>query len=197
GAVDLSSPGGEGSQDGSGDGVSRSASGRLTGATGPVLGAAWADVLLVQTGPDLAVLRPGTAGVHVEPVGGLDPALGMAVVFCDDVEAPRLVGAAGPALRIARVLAAAEAAGGARATLDMATEYAKVREQFGRVIGGFQAVKHHLATMLVDAERATAAAWNAARAAVSADGKADLAAAVAAAVALDANRRNAQTNIQV
>ena len=209
GAVDLAGPGGGASPDARGGGIGRDASSRLTGAAGPVLGAAWADVVLVQTGPDLAVLRPGTPGVAVEPVAGLDPALGMAFVTCDDVAAVLLPGAAATALRIARTLAAAEAAGGARATLDMATEYAKVREQFGRIIGGFQAIKHHLATMLVDAERATAAAWNAARTNPSADDQADsrrgaeahaqgdLAAAVAAAVALDAYQRNAQMNIQV
>ena len=45
----------------------------------------------------------------------------------------------------------------------MACEYAKVREQFGRTIGTFQAVKHHLANMLIDTEMTTAAVWDAAR----------------------------------
>ena len=45
----------------------------------------------------------------------------------------------------------------------MASEYAKVREQFGRVIGMFQAVKHHAADMFVATQLATAATWDAAR----------------------------------
>ena len=93
----------------------------------------------------------------------------------------------------------------------MATEYAKVREQFGRPIGTFQAVKHHCTNMLVDAEQATAAAWDAARAAASLaqraagerrpsgseDRQAEFASAVAASVALPALARCCQLNVQV
>ena len=64
------------------------------------------------------------------------------------------------------VLAAAEASGIARWCLDTAVEYAKVREQFGRPIGSFQAIKHLCAEMLETSESVTAAAWDAARAAV-------------------------------
>jgi alkylation response protein AidB-like acyl-CoA dehydrogenase len=95
------------------------------------------------------------------------------------------------------VLAAAEAAGGARATLDMALAYAKVREQFGRTIGSFQAIKHHLADMLTRSEMAVATAWDAARVTPGDDGQADLAAAVAATVAGQAYLDNARMNIQV
>lgn len=49
--------------------------------------------------------------------------------------------------------------------MDAAVEYAKVREQFGRTIATFQAVKHHCANMLVAAESAVACVWDAARAA--------------------------------
>ncbi|PRC52989.1 acyl-CoA dehydrogenase, partial [Mycobacterium sp. ITM-2017-0098] len=73
-------------------------------------------------------------------------------------------GAARNARTVFRTLAAAEAVGVSWAVLDMAVEYAKVREQFGRTIGTFQAVKHHAANMLVNAEVATAATWDAARA---------------------------------
>ena len=80
----------------------------------------------------------------------------------EDLE-PRgfLVGAASSARRIYRALAAAEAAGLGHATTEMALDYAKVREQFGRSIGSFQAVKHHLANMRVNAEMITALAWEA------------------------------------
>ena len=57
---------------------------------------------------------------------------------------------------------AAEHVGGARWCLETATEYAKVRVQFGRPIGQFQAVKHRLADMAVRVEQMTAVAWDAA-----------------------------------
>ena len=50
------------------------------------------------------------------------------------------------------------------ACTDYAVEYAKERVQFGRTIGTFQAIKHHCANLLVAAELATAAVWDAARA---------------------------------
>jgi alkylation response protein AidB-like acyl-CoA dehydrogenase len=107
-----------------------------------------------------------------------------------------LAGARGTALRLGRAMAAAEASGCAHACVEMAAGYAKVREQFGRPIGTFQAVKHHCTNMLVDAEQATAAAWDAARAAED-DRQAELASAVAAGVALPALARCCQLNVQV
>ena len=103
-------------------------------------------------------------------------------------------GAAGIAARILRLLAAAEAVGGLGACTEMATAYAAGREQFGRPIGSFQAVKHHCANMLVDTELATAATWDAARA-VGAE--AELAATMAAGHALTAYQRVALQNVQV
>jgi 3-oxochol-4-en-24-oyl-CoA dehydrogenase len=94
-----------------------------------------------------------------------------------------------------RILGAAEAVGTAWACLEMARDYAKMREQFGRPIGMFQAVKHHLADMLVAAEQATAAVWDAARG--DDLDSAWFAAAVAAAHGIRAQVFNAQNNIQV
>jgi 3-oxochol-4-en-24-oyl-CoA dehydrogenase len=71
--------------------------------------------------------------------------------------------------RTAVTLAAAEASGVARWCLDTAVEYAKVREQFGKPIGAFQAIKHLCAEMLETAEAVTAAAWDAAVAADAGD----------------------------
>jgi alkylation response protein AidB-like acyl-CoA dehydrogenase len=62
------------------------------------------------------------------------------------------------------VLVAAESAGIARWCVETASDYAKVRVQFGRPIGQFQAVKHALADMLVAAEQCAAVAWDAAAA---------------------------------
>jgi alkylation response protein AidB-like acyl-CoA dehydrogenase len=60
------------------------------------------------------------------------------------------------------VALAAEQVGGAQRVLEMAVAYAKVREQFGRPIGGFQAIKHQLADLLVSGEAAKAALAHAA-----------------------------------
>ncbi len=79
----------------------------------------------------------------------------------------------------------------------MASGYAKVREQFGRVIATFGAVKHHCANMLVAAEIATAAVWDAARVAAGDPRQFSLASAIAATEAIPAYLRNAQLNIQV
>jgi alkylation response protein AidB-like acyl-CoA dehydrogenase len=157
-----------------------------------LLGGAWGRLHLVPTGNDLVVV----GAQNLEPVPGLDPSLGLARLPSGEVTGEVLSGGARVARTVLRTLAAAEAAGGARACLDTALAYAKVREQFGRTIGSFQAVKHHLADMLVRSEQAVAAAWDAAR--VTAGGEeAEFAAAVAAVVALDAYQANARMNIQV
>jgi alkylation response protein AidB-like acyl-CoA dehydrogenase len=106
-----------------------------------------------------------------------------------------LRGAARKARTVFRILASAEAVGVSWACLDMAVEYAKVREQFGRTIGTFQAVKHHAANMLVNAEVTTAATWDAARA--DDLDSAWFAGAVAAAHAIRTQTFNAQYNIQL
>jgi alkylation response protein AidB-like acyl-CoA dehydrogenase len=179
-------------------GIERTAAG-LTGVVGPALAGGSADVLLIVSGDDVLVVAVDAPGVSVEPLAALDPTQDLVRVRLTGVAVPDgdvLTGAAAVLTRLARTLGAAEASGGARAALDMALEYAKIREQFGRIIGSFQAIKHHLAEMLVRAELAVAVAWDAARA----DGQpeqAALAADVAAAIALDAYITNAQVNIQI
>ena len=62
-------------------------------------------------------------------------------------------------LDLAAVALAAEQVGGAQKVLDMSVEYAKVRIQFGRPIGSFQAIKHKCADMLLEVESAKSAAY--------------------------------------
>jgi alkylation response protein AidB-like acyl-CoA dehydrogenase len=100
---------------------------------------------------------------------------------------------------VAAVLFAAEAAGIAGWCLDTATSYAKVREQFGRPIGQFQAVKHRCADMLISVERAVGTAWDAANAADGDDAESQLplAAAIAATTAIGAAATCAKDCIQL
>lgn len=104
------------------------------------------------------------------------------------------------ATSIISTIVSAEAVGVARWATDTASEYAKVREQFGRPIGQFQGIKHKCATMAAVTERATAAVWDAARALDDADenpGVVEFAASVAATLAPAAAQQCAQDCIQV
>lgn len=97
-------------------------------------------------------------------------------------------------------LLSAEAVGVARWATDTASAYAKIREQFGRPIGQFQAIKHKCAEMIADTERATAAVWDAARAlddAGESSSDVEFAAAVAATLAPATAQRCTQDCIQV
>ena len=185
---------------GLGGGLTRDASGKVSGDAGMVLGGGLAQVLVLRVGDDLVVVERSAAGVSVGATTSLDPTVRFAAVTCAAVAvAPERIIAGGAALarRLARVLVSAEAVGGAAACLDMALAYAKVRVQFGRTIATFQAVKHHAADMLVHAELATAATWDAARHLDGDVAQGDLAAATAAALALPAYRFCAQKNIQL
>lgn len=100
--------------------------------------------------------------------------------------------------RIQTAALAAEHAGIASHLVDATVEYVQQRQQFGRSIGSFQAIKHRLADMLVDRERALAAAMYA-LAVLDEDDAADveIAVAVAAAVCADAATRSAYEAIQL
>ncbi|OBC14536.1 acyl-CoA dehydrogenase [Mycobacterium sp. 852013-50091_SCH5140682] len=178
--------------------VTITADGVLDGSAAAVLGAPDAHVLVLAAGDDLVIVDAAADGVTVTAEEGLDPtrSIGTVTLRAVSVGDDRVLrGAARLARTVFRVLAGAEAVGVAWAALDMAVEYAKVREQFGRTIGTFQAVKHHAANMLVAAEQTTAAVWDAARA-DDLDG-AWFAAAVAAAHAARAVVFNAEYNIQL
>jgi 3-oxochol-4-en-24-oyl-CoA dehydrogenase len=170
----------------------------VTGESPAVLGAPEAAVLVLAAGDDVIVVNAETDGVTVTPLPGLDTTRSIGSVALRAVAVPEervLRGAARRARTVFRILASAEAVGISWATLDMAVEYAKVREQFGRTIGTFQAVKHHAANMLVNAEQTTAATWDAARAEEL--DSAWFPAAVAASHAIRTQVFNAQYNIQL
>ncbi len=92
---------------------------------------------------------------------------------------------------------AAEALGGAQASLDRTVEYAKERVQFGRPIGSFQAYKHRLADMMVEIEQARSAVFWAACAVDEQDDEATLALHSAKAFCADTYRMCAGNMIQL
>jgi 3-oxochol-4-en-24-oyl-CoA dehydrogenase len=173
------------------------ANGAATGPAGVVLSGHLADVLLVPAGDDVLVIEKTGGGVQAEVPANLDQSRPAARVRLDAAPATVLPGARGLLTDVARAVLAAEAAGIAAETTAQAAEYAKVRQQFGRPIATFQAVKHHCANMLVAAELATAAAWDAGRAGIGGGDQLSYTAAIAAALAVPAAVSNANLNIQV
>jgi len=178
----------------------RVSDGLADGDAGIVLGAGLGELLVIAAGDDVLLLERGRDGVSVDVPDNLDPTrrsgrvrLQNVSVTADDI----VPGARESTLARARTLLAAEAVGGASDCVDAAVAYAKVREQFGRTIATFQAVKHHCANMLVAAESATAAVWDASRAASEDEQQFRLIAAAAATLAFPAYARNAELNIQV
>ncbi len=116
----------------------------------------------------------------------------------------RLVGAEGEAwpglsrtLDLAAIALAAEQVGGAQRCLDMSVEYAKVRYQFGRPIGSFQAIKHKCADMLAQVEAARSAAQYAAWAAAEDSPEVPVVASLAKATCSEAYFAVAAENIQI
>ncbi|OBI11959.1 acyl-CoA dehydrogenase [Mycobacterium sp. E2497] len=182
------------------DGQVRLTNGIADGDAGIVLGAGLAELLLIAAGDDVLLLERGRAGVSIEVPNNFDPTRRSGRVRLENVDVSAddvLVGARASALARARTLLAAEAVGGAADCVEAAVDYAKVRQQFGRTIATFQAVKHHCANMLVAAESGVAAVWDASRAASEDEAQFQLAAAVAATLAFPAYARNAELNIQV
>ena len=167
-----------------------------SGDAGVVLGGGLAKVLLVACGDDVLVVEVG-AGVSVEVPENLDPSRRSARVVLDGAPATVLAGAGQLLVDLSRVLLAAEAVGVASACTQMGAAYAKERLQFGRVIGTYQAVKHHCANMAVATELATSAVWDAAKAASTGGDVFSYTAAVAATLAGPAADLCANLNTQV
>ena len=126
-----------------------------------------ADLILViaRDGEALGLfaVEAGAPGVDTTRLDTLDPTRRLARIDLRDCSARR-IGPAGDAtpflrkaLQLATVALAAEQLGGAQACLDGAVDYAKLRVQFDRPIGSFQAIKHKCADLMVEVESARAA----------------------------------------
>ncbi|MGY1894133.1 acyl-CoA dehydrogenase [Nocardia gipuzkoensis] len=175
----------------------------LTGTWDSVLGAAPGTAVLLPVdhprGQRWCLIPPDADGLRVEALAPLDPSTPLARVHCADLRVPaeRVFVAPHAAEDLLVALVAAELAGLAGWCLEAAVEYAKVREQFGRKIGSFQAVKHICAWMLCRTELIRAVAADTAAAVDDGGAELPIAAAIAAAIALDAAVETAKDCIQV
>jgi alkylation response protein AidB-like acyl-CoA dehydrogenase len=141
----------------------------LSGTKSFVLDGATANLILVAArtdkGVSLFAVEADASGLTRTGLSTMDQTRKQAKLEFADTPA-KLIGTEGggwatlsTVLDLAAVGLAAEEVGGAQKVLDMAVEYAKVRIQFGRPIGSFQAIKHKCADMLLEVESAKSAAY--------------------------------------
>jgi alkylation response protein AidB-like acyl-CoA dehydrogenase len=180
---------------------------RLRGHKSFVLDGAIANLVLVvartAAGVSLFAVEGEADGLTRTPLPTLDQTRKLARVEFSNTPA-RLIGKEGGAseglartLDLAAIALAAEEVGGAQRCLDMSVEYAKVRYQFGRPIGSFQAIKHRCADMLLHVESARSAAQYAAWAVAENSPEVPVAASLSKATCSDAYFYAAAENIQI
>ena len=171
---------------------------RLTGEKRYVLDASSADLFVVAArapdGVGWFVVSEASATSQraydlTRPIG----ALALEGVAAEALDVPGLE----PGLRVATAALCAEMVGTASKILDVTVQYAKEREQFGRPIGSFQAIKHRCAEMLTDLESARSAAFYACWAVATDSEDAALAVSVAKSYCSDALARLGGEGVQV
>ena len=188
---------------------------RLAGTKLFVPDAHTADVIIVAgrepgskgaEGVTLFLVDAGAPGVKATLLKTMDQTRKLCEVVLEDVRVPadRVLGQPGAGWKLldrvvdrGKVGLCAEMCGGAQKVLEMSVEYAKVREQFGRPIGSFQAIQHKCANMLVEVESSKSATYYAAWAVANDVAEAPLAAAMAKAYTSDAYRHTAGEGIQI
>ncbi|QNN52788.1 acyl-CoA dehydrogenase family protein [Nocardioides mesophilus] len=177
----------------------------LEGRVTSVAGALEADALLVpvatSAGVELHLVETAAARVH--PVLSLDMTRQVADVELAGAGSTLVVGVEDGAralrqtLTVGAALLASEQLGIAQWCLDTTVAYLQQRRQFGRVLGGFQALKHRLADLYVVVESARAAARHAAAATAANHPDAELAASLAQAYCADVAVRAAEECVQL
>jgi alkylation response protein AidB-like acyl-CoA dehydrogenase len=171
---------------------------QVSGSVPWVLGGLVDGLLLVPAGTRTLLIDAASDGVSVEPLRATDFSRPLARVALTSAPAIVLDASAERVADLAAMVLSVETAGITRWALDTAVAYAKVREQFGKPIGSFQAIKHLCAEMLCRAEQVAVAAADAARAAGEGDdGQLSIAAAIAAGIGIEAAKANTKDCIQV
>ena len=159
-----------------------------------------------ELGVNLLLVPLDTPGVSVLPLESIDRTRRPCEVRFDSVEveksamiAPEEQGwrVISRVLDAAAVLLAADSLGGAEQSLEMAVEYSKVREQFGRKIGSFQSIKHIAAEMVSEIEPSRSLVWYAAYAYDHEPKRAGLAASMAKARLGDVYSRTTNRAVQI
>jgi alkylation response protein AidB-like acyl-CoA dehydrogenase len=157
-------------------------------------------------GITLFLIDARAPGVATTQLKTMDQTRKLAEVVLKDVRvaADRVLGAPGEGWKLldrigdrGKVGLCAEMCGGAQRVLEMSVDYAKVREQFGKPIGSFQAIQHKCANMLVEVESSKSVTYYAAWAVANDVAEAPLAAAMAKAYCSDAYRHTAGEGIQI
>ncbi|MBI2706690.1 MAG: acyl-CoA/acyl-ACP dehydrogenase [Actinobacteria bacterium] len=180
---------------------------KISGTKMFVLDGHTADLVLVAARTDAGVsifaVSSDAAGLTRTALSTMDQTRKQAKLEFDGVEG-KLVGTDGggwdllsTVLDLAAVGLAAEQVGGAQQCLDMSVEYAKVRVQFGRPIGSFQAIKHKCADMLLEVESAKSAAYYAGWCASEMNDELPSVASLAKAYCSEAYFHAAAENIQI
>lgn len=146
--------------------LTENGNGKLTGTRDHVLCGRSADIVIVGlAGGQLGLVETSASGVSIQPTHGSDRTRRLSVLRLEDVSVEVLPSSASVSGRIrdaALVLLAADAVGGSQRCVELAVAYANQREQFGRTIGQFQALKHQLANLALDSEPCRSLAWYAA-----------------------------------
>jgi alkylation response protein AidB-like acyl-CoA dehydrogenase len=181
--------------------------GILRGRVTSVAGALEADVLVVpvstDAGVELHAVATAGAGVGVEPVVSLDMTRQLADIALAGARSTRVTSAntgdaaVRDALDLGAALLASEQVGVAQWCLDHTVSYLRDRRQFGRPVGGFQAIKHRLADLYVMIESARAAARYAAVTAAEDDPDRRVAACVAQAYCSEVAVKAAEECVQL
>ncbi|MGC1383460.1 MAG: acyl-CoA dehydrogenase family protein [Candidatus Acidiferrales bacterium] len=179
--------------------MTASPSGNLTGEKLFVPDAGVADFLVVVAKNGVYVVDAKATGLKIAPMHGLDLTRKIYAVTFADTAAEKIgeTAALARAMDVAASALAAELVGGMQRTLDITVEYAKLRKQFGKPIGSYQAVQHQCADMYLETESSRSAAYYAAWTLQEGAPHATVAAAIAKMYASDAARTVGNRGIQV
>jgi alkylation response protein AidB-like acyl-CoA dehydrogenase len=160
-------------------------------------------VVTADAGTSVYAVDPATAGVTIVPLSTLDLTRRQSKVRFEGAKAALVGGYGGAAPAVSSMLdhasiaLAAEQAGAAGELMRLSVEYAKLRHQFGRPIGAFQAIKHKLADIAFDVERMDSIVRHAATAAAASSPDLPAIAAMAKVFCSEAFFRIAAETIQI